>query len=102
VRFALLKDLGREEGCLEVVSFLACPGSPGSPGLTAADGSGGQAELVEKKAVGSPVRSAGFKDVERCSLERYSQTLTLFDEPQSLREMLVLYLTMAQDFLTMG
>ena len=29
-------------------------------------------------------------------------TLTFLDEPQSLREMLVLYLTVTQDLLTMG
>jgi hypothetical protein len=101
VRFALLEDLGREEGCLEVVPFLACPGSPGSLGLTATDSGGGQAELVEEKTVGSPVGSASFKDVERCGLERCSQALTLFDEPQGIWEMLVLDLAMAQDLLTM-
>jgi hypothetical protein len=102
VGFALLEDLGHEEGGLEVVAFLARPGSPSSLGLTAADGGRRQAELVEEEAVGSPIGSAAFKDVDGCGLERFSQALAFFDEPQSLGEVLVLYLTVAQDLLTVG
>ena len=57
---------------------------------------------MEEKTIGTPIGSAGFKDVKRRGLERYGQTLTFFDEPQSIWKMLVLHLAMAEDLLTMG
>ncbi|MDH7475821.1 MAG: hypothetical protein QHJ74_17790 [Anaerolineae bacterium] len=81
---------------------LARSRPPGPLRLTAADSGGGPAQLMQEEAIGPPVGSRCFEDIDRCGIELVRQSWSFLNQPQGSLEILVGDTAVAEDLLAVG